>query len=121
MNRLDIVRVIVPPCPAQAFRINVVRHNLAVVHEILVTDGALPVLLSSLAIQQLAHFCWRAEFTISSGVVWIFNALHAATQNPSFAMRLLAAATGARSVDRTVFVPAKFHRQLLQCGFSEDQ
>ncbi len=109
MNGLDIVRVVVSPCPSQAFGMNVIGHNVAVVPEFLVADGAFPALLSNFAIQQLAHFRWRAEFTKSSGVMRVFNVLHAAPQNPLVSL-LLAAAAEARAVDRTELVSAEFHR-----------
>jgi hypothetical protein len=57
---------------------------------------------------------------MSSRVVRIFNALHAAPQSPLFA-RLLAATAEARVVDRTVFVSAKFHRERSSAAFGQDQ
>ncbi len=75
MNGLEIVRVIVSPRSAHPFGGDVVRHNVAIFSEFLVTDSTLPVLLSNFAVQQLAHFCWRAEFAKPSGVVRIFDAL----------------------------------------------
>ncbi len=110
MNGLDIVWVIVSPCPSHPFRFYVIRHNVAVVREFLVTDGTFSVLLGNLAVQQRAHFCGRAEFAISSGVVRIFNAPHAGVHTFLFA-RLLAATAEARAMDWTVFVSAEFHRQ----------
>jgi hypothetical protein len=40
------------------------------------TDGALPVLFGDLAVKQLPHLCLGAEFTISPGVVRVFDTLH---------------------------------------------
>ncbi len=111
MNGSDIVRVIISPRAAHPFRRDVVRHDFAVVRELFMTDGALPVLLGNLAVQQLPHFGWGAEFAKSSEVVRVFNAPYAAPQNLLFAMRPFAAAAEARAVDRTVFVSAEFHRQ----------
>ncbi len=92
MNGLDIVWVIVSPCPSHPLGGDVVRHNVVIVNEFFVTDSTLPVLLGNLAIQQLAHFCWRAEFAKSSRVVPIFNAPHTTPQTPSFSWLLAAAA-----------------------------
>lgn len=109
MSRLDILWVIVSPCPSHPLGFNVIRHNVAVVREFLMADGALPVLLGNLAVQQLAHLCWGAKFAVPSRVLRVFNALHSGPQTPFFST-LLAAAAEARAVDRTVLVSAEVHR-----------
>jgi hypothetical protein len=49
--------MVVPPRPSHSFRIPVVRHDIVVVREFLVTDGALSALLDNLPVQQFPHFC----------------------------------------------------------------
>ncbi len=99
---------------------NVVGHNVVVIRKFLVTDGALPVLLDNFAVQQLPHFCRRAEFAKSSGVVRIVNALN--TKAPGrFYSALFMATAEARAVDRTVLVSAEFHRQRSSAAFGQDQ
>jgi hypothetical protein len=44
-----------------------IRDDVMIVGELLVANGAFPVLLDDLALQQLPHFCWRPQFTISPG------------------------------------------------------
>jgi hypothetical protein len=50
MRRLDIIRVIVSPGSAHAFRILVVWNDIVVIREFLMTDGADAALLSNFAI-----------------------------------------------------------------------
>ena len=54
---LNIVGMVVSPSPSHPFGIDVVWHDVAVVREFLVADGAFPALLDNLAIQQFSHLC----------------------------------------------------------------
>jgi len=53
-----------------------IGHDVAIVRERHLTDGALPVLFDNLAVEQLPHLSFRAEFAISPGVVRVFDTLH---------------------------------------------
>jgi hypothetical protein len=55
---LDIVGMIVSPRSSHPFGILVIRHNVGVVRELFVTDGALPVLLHNLKVQESPHLRW---------------------------------------------------------------
>src|SRR6266851_7478065 len=77
MRCLDVVRVIIPPRSSHPFRMSVIWHDVVVICELFVTDGAFPALLDNLAIQQLSHFCRRSEFPISPRMMRIIN-----TSNP---------------------------------------
>jgi hypothetical protein len=55
----------------------VVWHDVVVIRKLFATDGAFPILLDNLPVQQFPHFGWRPEFPISSRVMRIINALHA--------------------------------------------
>ncbi len=50
-----------------------IGHDVAIVRERHLTDGALPVLFDNLAVEQLPHLCFGAEFAISPGVVRVFE------------------------------------------------
>ena len=76
---LDIVRVIISPAPTHPFGVLVIRHDVAVIGELFLANGGFPVLLDNLAVQQFSHLCWRAELSISSWVMRIFDTLNAET------------------------------------------
>jgi len=65
---LDVLRIVVSSRPSHSSWINVIGHDIAIVRERHLTDGALPVLLDNLAVEQLPHLCFGAEFAISPGV-----------------------------------------------------
>jgi hypothetical protein len=69
--------MIVSPRPSHPFGISVVRHNVAVICELFVADCTYPVLLDNLPIQQFPHLSWGPEFSVSSRVMRIFDALYA--------------------------------------------
>jgi hypothetical protein len=77
MRCLNVVWMVVPPCSSHSFRIPVVRHDIVVIRELFVTDGAFPVLFDDFAVQHLSHFCRRAEFAVSSRMMWVFDAANA--------------------------------------------
>lgn len=52
---LDIVWVIIPPRSSHPFGMPMVWHDVVVVRELFVADGALPVLLRNLSVQKLPH------------------------------------------------------------------
>lgn len=77
MCGLDVVRMIVSPCPAHSFRILVVRNNVVVVSKLFVTDCANARLLPNLAIQQFAYLGRGSKFPISSRMMRVRDPLHA--------------------------------------------
>ena len=74
---LDVVRVIISPSSAHSFRIPVIWHDVVVVCEFFVADGAFPVLLHDLSVEQFPHFGGGPEFPISPRMMRILNAPHA--------------------------------------------
>ena len=74
MRCLDVVGVIIPPRSSHPFGIPVVWYDVVVICELFVTDGAFPVLLDNLAVQQFPHLSGRLEFAISPRMVRIINA-----------------------------------------------
>ena len=105
---LDIVRMIVSPRSAHSFRIPVIWHDVVVICELLVADGAYSGLLPHLAVQKLSHFSRRPEFPISSWVVRTFDALNSRSQEPGRGKGFPAAA-GKRLVNRAEFIATKPH------------
>lgn len=58
MSCLNIVRMIVSPRSSHPLRIPVVWNDVVVVRELFVANGASPVLLNDLPIQQFPHLGW---------------------------------------------------------------
>ncbi len=85
-----------------------VGHNLVVIGKRLVTDCTFPVLLNDFSIQHLPLLTWRPQFSVSSGVLRIFDALNT-TLKSAFFSRLLATAAEQGAVDWAVFIPTEFH------------
>jgi len=56
MDCPDIVRVVVSPGPSHSFWIPVVWNNIVIVREFFVADGAFPILLDNLPVQEFPHF-----------------------------------------------------------------
>ena len=52
---LDIIRMVVSPRPSHPFGIPVVWHDVVVMCELFVTNGALSALFDDLPVQELAH------------------------------------------------------------------
>jgi hypothetical protein len=55
MYRLDVVWMVVSPCPSHAFAPFVIRDNIVAVRELLLADWTNAVLLSDLPIEQFPH------------------------------------------------------------------
>ena len=108
MRCLDIVRVIISPSSAHSFWIPVVRHHIVIVCELFMADGALPVLLDNLPVEQFPHFSGGSEFSISPQMMRIINASDTRLQSARIG-RLFPAAAGDRSVDWAVFIAMEFH------------
>jgi hypothetical protein len=69
VDGLDVVRVMISPRSAHAAGIDVVGHNVAVVRELFIADGALAFLDKNLPVKQLSHFRIRAYFPITVRVI----------------------------------------------------
>jgi len=56
MDCLDILRMVVSPSSAHAFRISVIRDDIAVIEKFFATYRTFPALLADLAVHELPHF-----------------------------------------------------------------
>jgi hypothetical protein len=84
----------------------VIGHDVVVVGERHLANGALSVLLNYFSIEQLPHFRFGAKLAVSSRMVRVFDTLNSEPSgSPSFQNRLAAAARERR----TVLIAAKFH------------
>ena len=112
MCSLDIVRMIVSPRSSHTLGIPMVRNDVAIVRELFVADSTFPVLLDDLAVQQFPHLRRRAEFSVSSPVMRIFDPRHPGPDQPGPGHDFPAAA-GKRFVDWAEFIATKPHDILL--------
>jgi hypothetical protein len=110
---LDIVGVVVSPRPSHSSWINVIGHDVAIVRESHLTDGALPVLFGDLAVEQLPHLCFGAEFAVPPGVVRVVDTLHPQAPDSVSLLDQLAATAREGSMDGTEFFATKFHELFL--------
>jgi hypothetical protein len=85
-----------------------VRHHVAVVRELFVADCAFSVLFNNLPVQEFPHLGWRSEFSIPSGVMWVFYPLDTEPHFPALP-RWLPPAAKARPVDRAIFIATQSH------------
>ena len=118
MCGLDILRMVVSPSSTHSFRVFVVRHNIAVFRELLVTDSAFAVLFGDLSVEQFPHLGWGPTFPVAPGVVGIFDTLNTQAQS-SFLASLLATTAGQRAVYWAEFIMTEFHRStpsFAPCG-----
>jgi hypothetical protein len=76
MCRLNIVRMVVSPRPSLPFGVNAIRHDVVVVGEFNVADGAFSVLLDDLAIQHFPHLRRFTPGCDSSGLSSAFAPSH---------------------------------------------
>jgi hypothetical protein len=74
MRWLDIVRVVVFPDASHSFWILMARHNMVVIREPMVADGADAVLFGNFPLQEFPHFSGGSEFAIPPRMVRIINA-----------------------------------------------
>jgi hypothetical protein len=76
VHGLDILRMIVSPRSSHASGMDVIGHDVVVVGEGFLADGASSVLLEDLAMEQLPHLRVGTELPVSSGVMRVFDTLH---------------------------------------------
>ena len=77
MDRLNVFRMVVPPRPSHPTGTNMVGHDVAIISEHFVTEGALATLGGNLPVEQFPHFTVGAEFPESPWVMRILNAPNA--------------------------------------------
>lgn len=58
MSCLNIVWVVVSPSSAHPLGIPMVWNDVVIVRELFMADGAFPVLLNNLPVQEFPHFRW---------------------------------------------------------------
>jgi hypothetical protein len=73
VDRLDVVGMIVSPRSAHTFRTDVIRHNIAVVGEPFIAEGADAILSNDLPVEELPHLAIGAEFPVSAGMARVVN------------------------------------------------
>lgn len=74
MRGLDVVRMVISPRSSHSFGISVVRHDVVVIRELVVADGADAALFGDFPLQEFPHFGGGPEFPIPPRMVWIINA-----------------------------------------------
>jgi hypothetical protein len=87
----------------------VIGHDVVVVGERHLANGALSVLLNYLSIEQLPHLRFGAKLVVSPGVVRVFDVLQAKAPDPAFLLDQLAAAARERPMNGTVLNATEFH------------
>lgn len=101
--------MIVSPRSAHAFRVYVIGHDVVVAGECVFAYSAHPVLLDDLAIEQLSHLRVGTEFAEASGMMRIFNALHAHLSNAARLLKRFSATAVEGAVNGALLVTAEFH------------
>jgi len=109
MGCLNVVWMVISPRSAHPFWIPMVGHDVVIVGELFVADGAFLVLIDDLPVQQFPHLRRRPELPISSRVMRIFDPLHAKPHCPGFGDEL-ATAAGNRFVYGTEFIASESHK-----------
>ena len=116
MDCLNILRVVVPPCPAHAAGMDMVGYDVAIISEHFVTEGALATLGGNLPVEEFPHFPVGAEFPVSPGVMRVFDAPNAHPTLALFFWDCLSAAAGERAVQWAELIAAESHGFLLEYG-----
>jgi len=86
-----------------------VGHDVTIISERFVTEGALATLGGNLPVEEFSHFTVGAEFPVSPGVMRVFNAPYAHLALASFSRNCLSAAAEERSVKWTQLIAAESH------------
>jgi hypothetical protein len=109
MDRLNVLRVVVPPSPSHAAGMDVVGHHVAIISERFVTESALATLGGNFPVEQFPHFSVRAEFPVSSGMMQIFNAPNAHLALALYSWNFLSSTAETGAVDRAELVLMEPH------------
>jgi hypothetical protein len=86
-----------------------IRHDVAVIGEGHLTDGALPVLFDNFPVEQCPHLGFRTEFAVSPGVMQVFDPPHTKMSDSAPLLDRLAAATIEGTMDGAEFLATEFH------------
>jgi hypothetical protein len=92
---------------------DMVGHDIAIISEWFVTEGAFATLGGNLPVEELPHFSVRAEFPVSPGMMRVFDAPNSHLALASFSPDCLSAAAGERTVKWAALIPAESHDVLL--------
>jgi hypothetical protein len=106
---LNVLRMVVSARSSHSSWINVVGHNIAVVGERHLANGASPVLLNYFSIEQFLHFRFGAKLAVSSRMVRVFDTLHSEPSGSPSLRNRLAAAARERPMNATILIATKFH------------
>jgi hypothetical protein len=90
-----------------------VGYDVAIIIERYVTKCALATLGGNLPVEEFSHFAVGAEFPVSPGVMWVFNAPYAHLALASFSRNCLSTAAETGAVDRAELVLVESHGALL--------
>lgn len=88
---------------------DVIGHDVVVVAECVLTDAAPSVLLDDLAVEQLPHLSVGTEFTEASGVMRVFDTLHAHLFGAALLGNHFSATAVERAMNGALLVTAEFH------------
>jgi hypothetical protein len=109
VGSLNIVWVIVSPCPAHSPWIDMVRYDITVIRELRTADATFSSLGNDLSIEQLSHLPVGAEFPVSSRVTWIFNSANAKMSSGPCFLYHFPPTAGKGTMDRADLIAAKSH------------
>jgi hypothetical protein len=87
VNRLNVIGMVVSPCSSHTTGVDIVRHDIAVIAELLLAAGADAILRCNLSVRELPHFSVRTDLPRSARVLRIINA--ADTQSQLLLERLI--------------------------------
>jgi hypothetical protein len=107
--------MIVSPYPSHASGIDMVRHNVAVICELFLAEGAEAILCNDLPIEEIPHFTVGAEFPEPPGMKRIFDAPNTHLAHALFSRDCLSSTAETGAVDRAELVLAESH-DVLQIG-----
>jgi hypothetical protein len=109
VDGLNVLRMVVSPCPSHAAGIDVIGYDVAIVAELFIAESALAVLVNNLLVQQFAHFRIRADLPVASRVLGIVDAMDSHLTLPSFSRNRFPAAAEQGTVNRTELIPTESH------------
>ena len=112
MDGLDIVGMIIPPCPSHSTGIDVVRHNVAIVGELSLAESAHAALSGDLSVHQFPHLSVGADLPISTRVFRIVNAADSHLIRSPFLGDGVPPAASERTVNRAQLISTQSHRSL---------
>jgi hypothetical protein len=98
-----------------------IGHDVAIVGERYLANGALSILLNDFSIEQLPHFRFGAKLAVSSRMVRVFDTLHSEPSDSPSLRNRLAATARERSMNGTVLIATEFHGFPPGWVFSEEE